>query len=77
MMAVDIITRPGFSVSKPKTLFQGPYLPTALTFPYYDVSADGQRFLMIKPSEQSTSLTQIVVVQNWSEELKRGVPTGK
>jgi hypothetical protein len=30
---------------------------------------------MIKPSEQM--LTQIVMVQNWFEELKRRVPTGK
>jgi hypothetical protein len=45
--------------------------------PYYDVSPDGQRFLMIKPSEQATSLTQIVVVQNWFEELKQKVPAGK
>jgi eukaryotic-like serine/threonine-protein kinase len=79
MMSVDITTRPSFSAGKPKTLFQGPYLPTAITFPYYDVSPDGQRFLMIKPDEQTSSSapTQIVVVQNWFEELKQKVPTGK
>jgi hypothetical protein len=45
----------------------------------YDVSRDGQRFLMLKPSEQTSfsSLTQIVVVQNWFEELKQKVPPGK
>ena len=79
MMAVDITTQPSFSAGKPKMLFEGPYLPTPLTFPNYDVSLDGQRFLMIKPAEQnsSSSLTQIVVVQNWFEELKQKVPTGK
>jgi serine/threonine protein kinase len=41
----------------------------------YDVTADGQRFLMIKPLEQQAA--QINVVQNWFEELKRRVPTGK
>ena len=41
---------------------------------YYDVSADGQRFLMIKPGADSHALAQIVVVQNWSEELNRLVP---
>jgi hypothetical protein len=32
---------------------------------------------MIKPGDQtsSTSLNQIVIVQNWFEELKRKVPT--
>jgi hypothetical protein len=79
MMAVNITTQPSFSVGKPKMLFRGPYVTTPITFPYYDVSPDGQRFLMIKPTEQtsSSSLTQIVVVQNWFEELKRRVPSGK
>lgn len=75
MMAVEISTQPSFSAAKPRMLFEGPYLPTPITFPYYDVSPDGQRFLMIKPSERT--LTQIVVVQNWFEELKRRVPSGK
>ena len=45
--------------------------------PNYDVSADGQRFLMVKPSEQAQAApTQISVVLNWFEELKRRVPTG-
>ena len=77
MMAVDVATQPGFSVGKPRILFQGQYVPTSATFPYYDVSRDGQRFLMIKESEDKPALTQIVVVQNWFEELKARVPPGK
>ena len=77
MMAVDITTQPNFSIGKPRMLFQGPYLPTPYTFPNYDVSPDGQRFLMIKESEQTPAITQIVVVQNWFEELKARVPPGK
>jgi len=79
MMAVDIATRPSLTVAKPRILFEGPYLATPLTSPNYDVSPDGQRFLMLKPDEQTSSsaATQIVVVQNWFEELKRRVPTGK
>jgi serine/threonine-protein kinase len=45
----------------------------------YDVSPDGRRFLMIKEGEGGDHLSvapQIVVVQNWSEELKRLVPIG-
>ncbi len=78
MMAVDIATQPGFAVGKPRMLFEGPYVPTPLTFPNYDVSPDGQRFLMLKPSEQEQAPpTQINVVLNWFEELKQKVPTGK
>jgi eukaryotic-like serine/threonine-protein kinase len=76
MMAVDVSARPTFSAGKPRMLFQGPYLSAAITMPYYDVSPDGQRFLMIKPNEQS-SPNQIVVVQNWFEELKQKAPAGK
>jgi hypothetical protein len=43
----------------------------------YDVTTDGQHFLMLKPSEQEQKATQINVVLNWFEELKRRVPTGK
>ena len=43
----------------------------------YDVSADGQRFVMIKEDERAATATQINVVLNWFEELKQKVPTGK
>jgi Tol biopolymer transport system component len=56
--------------------FEAPYVPTPVTFPNYDVSPDGQRFLMLKEDEQAQFATQINIVQNWFEELKQRVPTG-
>jgi len=44
----------------------------------YDISLDGQRFLMIKQSggsDQTVAPESLIVVQNWTEELKRLVPT--
>jgi serine/threonine-protein kinase len=79
VMAVEIATKPSFSAGTPKMLFEGPYqsLPTIST-PNYDVSPDGQRFLMLKSSESAvTAPPQINVVLNWFEELKQKVPTGK
>ena len=77
MMAVDIATQPSFAAGKPRMLFAGQYLPTPTTFPNYDVSPDGQRFLMLKPTEQARAApTQINVVLNWFEELKQKVPVG-
>jgi len=77
MMAVDIATQPSFAVGKPRVLFEGRYEHTPATSPNYDVSPDGQRFLMLKSSEQeAVAPTQINVVLNWFEELKRRVPQG-
>jgi len=57
-------------------LFEGSYR-ISTTNPgftqYYDISTDGQRFLMIKLEQQEGA--QINVVLNWFEELKRLVPT--
>jgi Tol biopolymer transport system component len=78
MMAVDIAMQPGFTVSKPRALFAGWYEATPATFSNYDVTPDGQRFLMLKRNEQEASApTQINVVLNWFEDLKRRVPTNR
>jgi len=77
MMVVEITTQPGFVAGKPRMLFEGPYMqvPSPQTINAYDVSPDGQRFLMVKESEQAqTAPTQVNVVLNWFEELKRRVP---
>jgi hypothetical protein len=77
-MAVDVAAQPSFAAGKPKLLFEGPYQPTPATLSNYDVSPDGQRFLMLKPSESAEAApTQINVVLNWFEELKQKVPAGK
>jgi eukaryotic-like serine/threonine-protein kinase len=80
MMAVDINTQAGFVAGKPRQLFEGHYLlnPIGNARANYDVAADGQRFLMIKSLEQGQAApTQINVVLNWTEELKRLAPTDK
>ncbi len=75
MMVVSVETEPTFSAGRPEVLFEGRYVTTRFVpgYQYYDISPDGQRFLMIKEVEGST--TQINVVLNWFEELKRLVPT--
>jgi Tol biopolymer transport system component len=78
MMVVDVTTQGTFSVGKAKVLFEGPYVPSPLSSTDYDVSPDGQRFLMLKYNEEAQAApVQINVVLNWFEELKQKVPTGK
>jgi serine/threonine-protein kinase len=72
MMAVDIATTPEMKISAPHLLFERRYaFGSAQTIPNYDVSADGQRFLMVKDESSSG---RINIVLNWFEELKRRVP---
>ncbi len=61
LMAVSIRTSPTFAAGAPRVLFTGPYEESG-----YDVSKDG-RFIM---SEHLPSPTDIVLIQNWFEELK-------
>jgi hypothetical protein len=78
MIAVAIATDGGFVAGKPRQLFEGNYVTTLAGWvrANHDVSRDGQRFLMLKRVDQEREpLTQINVVLNWSEELKRRVPT--
>jgi serine/threonine-protein kinase len=74
MMAAPIDTQHGFSAGTPKMLFQGQYVTLANSTPNYDVTADGQKFLMLKTTVPPT---QINVIVNWFEELKQKVPARK
>jgi serine/threonine-protein kinase len=79
MMVVAVTTQPTFSASKPRLLWEGHYSrgmssscgPPGTTEANYDVTSDGQRFLMIKDFDEDAVSTRIVVVLNFAEELKR------
>ena len=77
MMAVDVGTDAAFAAGKLRLLFEGQFRvgPTAGRAGY-DVTSDGQRFLMIQESGAESAPRQLEVVQEWFSELKRGVPVG-
>jgi serine/threonine protein kinase/Tol biopolymer transport system component len=78
MMAVTIEAKPSLTPGKSTKMFEGPYVFGRSR--NYDVSPDGQRFLMIKEGEEkagTSARTELILVENWFEELKRLVPTGK
>jgi hypothetical protein len=78
MMAVDVGTQPTLRIGKPHLLFENPYVSNEINgafSPNYAVTPDGQRFLMLRGSEETQAgSTQINVVLNWFEELKRLAP---
>ena len=76
MMAVPVQTEGAFSFDAPVRLFSGARYAVApqLGVRTYDVARDG-RFLMILPGDEKAAEkpTSIVVVQNFTEELKERV----
>jgi serine/threonine-protein kinase len=80
MMAAPVSTGAAFSAGRPQELWRGHYSPgmgsscggPGPTSSNYDVTADGKRFLMIKDDDQdSVTSTQVVVVLDWADELRR------
>ncbi len=69
MLAVTVTTSPEFSVGPVTRLFEHPSL-TRSFYPQYDVSADGQRFLLAAPVQEDGAEPSIRVVQNWFEEFR-------
>ena len=68
------MTAATFTAGSPVKVFEAKYA-TPVAYRTYDVSPDGQRFLMIK--EASTDKVQspsLVVVEHWFEELQRLLP---
>ena len=74
MMRVPIQTSPELIVGKPEELFAGAYYESPDGTPNYDVSPDGQRFLMIKPGDQERAPASSHIVLDWFEALKQRVP---
>ncbi len=71
-MAVGVQTEPSFAPGNAEEVFAGGY--TGAFGRTYDISPDGERFLMIKESAGGDS-TEFILILNWFEELKRLVPT--
>jgi serine/threonine-protein kinase len=76
MMVVDVPPGLDPAIGRPRLLFEGAYAtdPTGLGMPNYDVSLDGLQFVMIASVADDATRPQLVLVENWFEELKERVP---
>ena len=68
LMSVDIQAGKGVQAGAPKELFET-LPPTLSPGDFYDVSADGQRFLVTLPANQGTPPLSLVV--NWTAGLRK------
>ena len=82
LMGVTVETEASFAWGAPTLIIEGPYYDTSAAngSRSYDSAPDGQRFLMLAarapadPDDPFAGLAQIIVVENWFEELKARVP---
>ena len=79
VMGVTVETEPTFSPGIPEPVIEGDYVYAPGQGRNWDISPDGQRFLMLKnvgeSGAEAPAAPQINVVINWFEELKARVPT--
>jgi serine/threonine protein kinase len=71
VMAARVSGGPPLRVDAPVQLFDGPYTLDLKGHQREDIAPDGKSFLMV----ENTDDFGIVIVQNWTDELKRLVPT--
>ena len=77
MLAVPVQSGTTLVVGRPQVLFEFAMMPIVGGSRPYDIAPDG-RFLIIRGGQAEAvggTATQVVLVQNWFEELKRLVPT--
>ena len=75
----DGCAQPKLTLSKPRVLWNGNFSHgvssmcglAGATSTNYDVTADGERFVMIQEKTEEAVARQINVVLGWAEELKR------
>ena len=71
MMTVSVLEGATFLYEVPRSLFSFTGFRNNRTHHFYDVSGDDNRFVMMRGAEDTG---QVIVVDNFFEELKRLVP---
>jgi hypothetical protein len=66
VLTASVDTVGGLTVGTPQLLFEGPFRRSFDVGQSYDVTADAQRFLMMRVDPQLETARELIVVQNWS-----------
>jgi hypothetical protein len=72
LVAVSVSTEGGFTVGEATRLFENPSLRTDGSITPFDVSADGQQFILAEPVDTAADAPKasIRIVLNWFEEFR-------
>ena len=74
MMAVNVRPEPAISFDTPRVLFDRPFVGGIDIGHTWALSGDGQRFLLMRGGSVLGESREVVVVQNWFDELRRIAP---
>jgi dipeptidyl aminopeptidase/acylaminoacyl peptidase len=69
MMVARVLPGSTLSFAEPELLFEATGFLSNANRRHYDITPDGQRFLMIRPVETGQQ-SELVYVENWTEELR-------
>jgi hypothetical protein len=72
MMIAGIEGSTNMVATRPKALFKG-FLTGAPGIPDYDITVDGQTFLMVKGTKVDSTPSELNIVLNWLDELRTKV----
>ena len=71
MVVARVTTTPSFAVQDTRVLFNAAdFIQTTASRRHYDVTPDGQRFLMVQRAD-GAKRGQVIVVENWADEIRR------
>jgi serine/threonine-protein kinase len=77
MMAADVQPGSAFSAGPPRVLFSGPYDTRTAPVDNFDVSPDGQTFLMVRRAGPSRLVSQVDVVLHFGDSLRASSTGGR
>jgi Tol biopolymer transport system component len=69
--AVPIQTTPALRIGKPRLILEGRFAASSDMGLSYAVSPDGRRLLMTRQQEDPRTASELIVIQNWFEEIER------
>ena len=70
LVAVQVTGDPTFAAGQQEVLFSMSDYLTSNGNPMYDVSPDDQRFVMLRIGATETAAAELILVENWAEELR-------
>lgn len=71
MMSAPVRTRPALTAGPERLLFEGAFVRAAASTAAYDVSPDGERFLMLTGGDGQEPVRQLTVILGWAASLRR------